>query len=104
MSIIMEDIKYNLPENLHKLKYKRMNPLEWVVSLLMDSHVCQICGRKEWGRVSGWLLFESDNPKHKDKYGCSAVCCECENANPEIFSLPQIKKFNFKEKIDGTKS
>jgi hypothetical protein len=70
-------------KNLKKLKHKRMNIFEFLASKIVNSHVCQICGRKEIWSVSGWEQI--DHPKFKDKNGCSVVCIECAKQNKEIF-------------------
>ena len=72
-----------LPKNPRKLKFKRRNPLEWLASLIMQSHVCQICKRKEIWSVESWL--QVDCPFWVDKYGCSSICSICVNLNKEIF-------------------
>ena len=83
-------VQYNIPNPPSKLKHKKMNILEWFISKIMSSHVCQVCGRKELWSVSGWLQI--NHPKYRDKDGCSVVCFECEKMNPEIFRLARIKK------------
>jgi len=81
--------QYNLPDPPSKLKHKKMNLLEWVLSMIVQSHVCQICGRKEIYSVSGWLQI--DHPVYKDKDGCSCVCLECAHQNPEVFDNPTFE-------------
>jgi hypothetical protein len=75
-------VSYKLPNPPTKLKHRRRNLLECFWSLFMNSHICQICHRKEES-VDGW--FQIDDPIHKDKNGCSVVCLECKELNPEIF-------------------
>ena len=82
MSINIEPINYQLPDPPSILKHKKRNFFEWLVSLLMSSHVCQICKRKEIWSISGW--FQIDDPKHKDRNGCSVVCVECRKANSQV--------------------
>lgn len=81
--INIEMVTYKLPNPPQKLKHKRRNIFEILVSLIMFSHVCQICRRKEIWSVSGWLQI--DHPKYQDKHGCSNVCMECARLNPEVF-------------------
>ena len=78
----IESVKYKIG-NPRKLKHKRRNIFEVLVSLIMDSHICQICKRKEIWSVSGWLQI--DDLIYKDKDGCSSVCYECARQNKEIF-------------------
>ncbi len=75
-------MKYDIG-NPRMLKHKKMNILEWFISLLMQSHVCQICRRKEIWSVSGWLQI--DDPIYKDKDDCSVICNECWHQNEDIF-------------------
>ncbi len=82
----IELAKYNT-ENLRKLKHKRRSVFEFLASLIMSSHVCQICRRKEIWSVSSWLQI--DDPIYKDKDGCSVICNNCKEANKEIFSHPR---------------
>jgi len=82
MWISIESVKYNIG-NPRKLKHKRRNIFEFLISLIMSSHVCQICKRKEIWSVSGWLQI--DDPVYKDSAGCSNVCLECARANPDVF-------------------
>ncbi len=65
------------------LPHQRRSVLEWLCSLVMQSHVCQICRRKELWSVSGWL--QVDDPAYQDADGCSVVCLECARRNPAIF-------------------
>ena len=81
--ISITPVTYNIG-NPRKLKHKRRNILEVLVSLIMSSHVCQICRRKEIWSVSGWLQI--DDPVYKDKHGCSNVCLECVEQNKDVFS------------------
>lgn len=85
MACVIELVRYNLPCPPSRLYHTPMNFWERVASLLMNSHVCQICGRKEIWSVSGWLQI--DDPVHRDKNGCSVVCIECARANPDVFCL-----------------
>lgn len=82
ISALIEPVKYNIG-NPKKLKHKKRNIFEVLVSMIMSSHVCQICRRKEIWSVSGWLQI--DDPVYKDKNNCSVVCLECVRANPHIF-------------------
>ena len=75
-------VKYNTG-NLRKLKHKRRGVFGFLLSLIMSSHVCQICRRKEIWSVSGWLQI--DDPVYRDKSGCSVVCNECVEQNREVF-------------------
>ena len=70
--------------NPRKLTHKRRNIFEVLISLIMNSHVCQICRRKEIWSVSGWLQI--NDPVYKDEDGCSCVCLECVEQNKEIFN------------------
>lgn len=83
--IKIESIKYDAV-NLRKLKHKRRNIFEWFAGLIMQSHICQICRRKEIWSVSGWLQI--DDPIFKDKDNHSVICMECAEANKEIFGIP----------------
>jgi hypothetical protein len=69
--------------NPRKLKHKKRNIWEVLVSWVVQSHVCQICKRKEIWSVSGWLQI--NDPIYKDKDDCSVVCFECAKQNEEIF-------------------
>jgi len=84
-------VSYPLGPNPRKLRHKRRNPFEIIVSWLMSSHVCQICRRKEIWSVSGW--HQIDDPVHKDKNGCSVICFECCERNPELFSKKKLKYY-----------
>jgi len=81
-TIVIKSVTYNIGDP-RKLKHKRCNILEIIVSAIMSSHVCQICRRKEIWSVSGWLQI--DDPVYKDKTGCSVVCNECAALNPKVF-------------------
>lgn len=83
INVLLKSVQYGLPDPPSKLPHKRMNLFEWLMSLLVQSHVCQICGRKEIWSVSGWLQI--DHPRYKDSNGCSSVCLECARRNPEVF-------------------
>lgn len=84
MGFSIEAVTYNLGSNPSKLKHRRRNIWECFISLIEDSHICQICGRKE-DSVHGWLQI--DDPVYKDKDGCSVICVECEKMNPEVFNI-----------------
>ena len=85
MNISIHMMRYLLPNPPSQLKHKRRNPIEILVSWLMDSHVCQICGRKEIWSVSGWVQI--NDPRHQDKHECSVVCQECWKTNEEYFEF-----------------
>ena len=78
----VEMVRYNIG-NPRKLKHKRRNFWEVLASCLVQSHVCQICRRKEIWSVSGWLQIS--DPVYKDKDGCSVVCMECAKQNEDVF-------------------
>ena len=89
MEVEFHAIVYNIPKDIHLLKHKKMNILERIASWGMQSHICQICSRKEIWSVSGWLQI--NDPIYKDDLDCSVVCIECANFNPEIFGLNEGK-------------
>lgn len=80
--ITIKPKKYEIG-NPRKLIHKRRNLFEILVSFLIDSHVCQICRRKETWSVSGWLQI--DDPVYKDHHDCSVVCFECARMNKSVF-------------------
>jgi len=84
----LEMVAYKKIGNPKKLKHKPMNLLEWIVSKLMSSHVCQICGRKEIWSVSGWLQI--NDPVYKDEDNCSVICFECADLNKEVFGINRM--------------
>ena len=79
----IRSVQYNLPDPPQQLTHKPMGLLERLVSLVMSSHICQICRRKEIWSVSGWLQI--DHSVYKDQHNCSVVCLECARANPDVF-------------------
>ena len=82
--ITIKTVQYNIG-NPRKLKHKRRNILEIIASLIMQSHVCQVCRRKELWSVSGWTQI--DDKIYKDKDDCSVVCDKCVKSNPEVFDF-----------------
>ena len=77
-------VNYKLGKYPHKLKHRRVGFFEKLLSIGANCHRCQICSRIEGNiKPPGWLQI--DDPEHKDKDGCSVVCYECWELNPEIF-------------------
>jgi len=74
---------YSIPVDPKKLIHKKMNILEWIVSKIMQSHVCLICGRKEIWSVKSWLSVDEEG---------NVVCNNCTDLNPEIFYLIKGKE------------
>lgn len=85
--ISIKGVEYDIG-NPRKLKHKRRNIFEVLASFVMNSHVCQICKRKEIWSVSSWLQI--DDLVYKDKRDCSVICNECEKQNPEVFGVNYI--------------
>lgn len=79
----LEGINYKLPDPPTKLKHRKQNILERLASFIMQSHVCQVCRRKEIWSVDGWLQIDDLN--HHDSDGCSVVCSMCVLMNPKVF-------------------
>jgi hypothetical protein len=89
MSLRISEPIYNLPDPPSKLKHRRRNPLEIILGWFCNSHVCQVCKRKEPFITSGgWLQI--DHPKYHNRDDCSVVCMECVNLNPKIFDWDYV--------------
>lgn len=85
-------IGYRLPMNPGSLNHRKRNPWELFCSLVVSSHVCQVCGRKE-PNVIAWN--QVDDPIHHDRDGCSVVCDECFQINKEYFEKNQFSVGNY---------
>ena len=72
-------VRYPVPDQPSQLKHRRRSLWEWIVSLIVSSHQCIVCCRKE-PSVSSWLQVDHAQPG-------DVVCDGCVAANPHIFGL-----------------
>ena len=86
MVLEIRSLQYNIPHPPRKLKHKKLNIFEyfiyWIVRVTGTGHYCQICGDVD---PNGWLQI--DHQVYKDSQGCSVVCMDCAEKNPDVFSM-----------------